>query len=37
VRAAEADTNPFLINDSYLVGRTVPGIKFIAEPHTDLL
>jgi len=35
--AAEADTDLFLTNDTYLVGKIVPGIKFIAGLQTDLL
>jgi len=35
--AAEADTDLFLTNDTYLVGKIVPGIKFIAGLQTELL
>lgn len=35
--AAEADTDLFLTNDAHLVGKIVPGIKFIAGLQTDLL
>jgi len=34
--AAGADTDLFLTNDTYLVGKIVPGIKFIAGLQTDL-
>lgn len=34
--AAEADTDLFLTNDTYLVGKIVPGIKFIAGLQTEL-
>ncbi|HYN16116.1 MAG TPA: type II toxin-antitoxin system VapC family toxin [Terriglobales bacterium] len=34
--AAEADTDLFLTNDAYLVGKIVPGIKFIAGLQTDV-
>jgi uncharacterized protein len=34
--AAEADTDLFLTNDAYLVGKIVPGIKFIAGLQTEL-
>jgi predicted nucleic acid-binding protein len=35
--AAEAETDLFLTNDAYLVGKIVPGIKFIAGLQTELL
>ncbi len=34
--AAEADIDLFLTNDAYLVGKIVPGIKFIAGLQTEL-
>ncbi len=34
--AAEADIDLFLTNDNYLIGKIVPGIKFIAGLQTDL-
>jgi predicted nucleic acid-binding protein len=34
--AADADTDLFLSNDAYLVGKSVRGIKFIAGIDTDL-
>ncbi|MGC2322901.1 MAG: PIN domain-containing protein [Terriglobales bacterium] len=35
--AAEAEADLFLTNDASLVGKIVPGIKFIAGLQTDLL
>ncbi len=35
--AAEADTDLFVTNDAYLIGKVVPGIKFIVGLQTDVL